>query len=147
MARKNAEAMFRILRDEWAERGIDLDEVARRAMALRIETPSWAYANCGTRFGVVKDPAAPRTAYEKISDAAQVQKFTGITPAVAVHVLWDAVPDWSDLQKHAVREEREALPREVRALPGAVSRAARVAAQDLESRITDGPPGGRGDPP
>src|SRR5262245_52254833 len=101
MARKNAEAMFRILQEEWAEKGVDLDGVAKKCMALRIETPSWAYANCGTRFGVVKDPAAPRDAYEKVADAAQVHKFTGITPAVAVHVLWDAVPDWSDLQRHA----------------------------------------------
>lgn len=104
MARRSDEALFRILKEDWGERGIDLEDVARRAMALRIETPSWAYANCGTRFGVVKDPAAPRTAYEKVSDAAQVQKFTGITPAVAVHALWDAVPDWKDLQRHAVRE-------------------------------------------
>ena len=102
MARKNAEAMFRILQDEWAEKGIDLDDVAKKCMALRIETPSWAYANCGTRFGVVKDPAAPRDAYEKVADAAQVHKVTGITPAVAVHVLWDSVPDWTDLQRHAV---------------------------------------------
>jgi L-rhamnose isomerase/sugar isomerase len=102
MARKRAEAMFRILAEEWGERGIDLDDVAKKSMSLRIETPSWAYANCGTRFGVVKDPAAPRDAYEKVADAAQVHKFTGITPAVAVHVLWDSVPDWNDLQRHAV---------------------------------------------
>lgn len=102
MPRKNAEAQFRILKEEWGERGIDLDGVASKAMALRIETPSWAYANCGTRFGVVKDPAAPRDAYEKVADAAQVHRFTGVTPAVAVHVLWDAVPDWTDLQRHAV---------------------------------------------
>jgi L-rhamnose isomerase/sugar isomerase len=101
---RRAEGVFKILKEEWSEKGIDLDGVARKAMELRIETPSWAYANCGTRFGVVKDPAAPRSAYEKVSDAAQVQKFTGITPAVAVHVLWDAVPDWADLQKHAVAE-------------------------------------------
>jgi len=102
MSRRTTEARYRLLRDEWGEKGIDLDAVARQAMALKIETPSWAYANCGTRFGVVKDPAAPRDAYEKVSDAAQVHKVTGITPAVAVHVLWDNVPDWSDLQRHAV---------------------------------------------
>src|SRR5262245_13925119 len=93
--------MYEALREEWGKRGIDVDDVGRRAMALRIETPSWAYANCGTRFGVVKDPAAPRDAYEKVSDAAEVHRFTGITPAVAVHALWDAVPDWADLAKHA----------------------------------------------
>lgn len=102
--RKSIEAHYGLLKEQWGEKGIDLDSVARRAMALKIETPSWAYANCGTRFGVVKDLAAPRDAYEKISDAAQVHKVTGITPAVAVHVLWDSVPDWSDLQKHAVAQ-------------------------------------------
>ena len=102
MPRKSLEAHYSILKDQWAEKGIDLDAVARQAMALEIETPSWAYANCGTRFGVVKDPAAPRNAYEKVADAAQVHKFTGITPAVAVHILWDSVPDWADLQRHAV---------------------------------------------
>ncbi|HYE99960.1 MAG TPA: sugar isomerase, partial [Planctomycetota bacterium] len=99
-----SDAHFELLREAWAGKGIDLDEVARKAMALRIETPSWAYANCGTRFGVVKDPAAPRTPYEKVSDAAQVHRFTGITPAVAVHVLWDTVPDWADLARHAKAE-------------------------------------------
>jgi L-rhamnose isomerase/sugar isomerase len=101
MVPKNLEKRYGLLKEEWEERGIDLDAVAKKAMALKIETPSWAYANCGTRFGVVKDPAAPRNAYEKVSDAAQVQRHTGITPAVAVHVLWDAVPDWADLQRHA----------------------------------------------
>lgn len=101
MSRKRLEAHYEILKEQWAERGVDLDAVARKAMALRIETPSWAYANCGTRFGIVKDPAAPRDPYEKVADAAQVHKFTGITPAVAVHVLWDSVPDWSGLQRHA----------------------------------------------
>ncbi len=104
MARKTLEAHYAILREQWGEKGIDLDAVARKAMALRIETPSWAYANCGTRFGIVKDPAAPRDPYEKVADAAQVHKFTGITPAVAVHVLWDSVPDWSGLQRHATEQ-------------------------------------------
>ncbi len=102
MSRKGIEAIFGAMAEEWGAKGIDLREVGRKAMALRIETPSWAYANCGTRFGVVKDPAAPRDAYEKVADAAQVHAFTGITPAVAVHVLWDRVPDWADLQRHAV---------------------------------------------
>ncbi len=101
MKAKHAEAMFKIMEEQWGEKGVDLRAVAQKAMQLRVETPSWAYANCGTRFGVIKDPAAPRDAYDKVADAAQVHKFTGITPAVAVHVLWDRVPSWKDLQKHA----------------------------------------------
>jgi L-rhamnose isomerase/sugar isomerase len=101
MASKNPRALLRLLEEEWGEKGIDLGAVARKAMALRLETPSWAYANCGTRFGIVRDPAAPRDAYEKVADAAQVHRVTGITPAVAIHVLWDRVPDWEDLARHA----------------------------------------------
>jgi L-rhamnose isomerase/sugar isomerase len=104
MSKLHAEGMFKIMADQWAEKGIDLKQVAKKAMEIRIETPSWAYANCGTRFGIVKDPAAPRDAFEKVSDAAQVHKFTGITPAVAVHVLWDRVDDWRKLQHHAQAE-------------------------------------------
>ncbi len=104
MSWNTAEAVYRAMAEEWGAKGIDLREVARKAMALRIETPSWAYANCGTRFGIVKDPAAPRDAFEKVADAAQVHRFTGITPAVAVHVLWDRVPDWKGLQRHAVEK-------------------------------------------
>jgi L-rhamnose isomerase/sugar isomerase len=102
MVRSGVEAIYKAMAEDWGARGIDLRQVARKSMALRIETPSWAYANCGTRFGVVRDPAAPRDAYEKVADAAEVHRFTGITPAVAVHVLWDSVPDWADLQRHAV---------------------------------------------
>jgi L-rhamnose isomerase/sugar isomerase len=104
MSRKNAQALYRLQKEEWAGRKIDLDGVGQKAMELEIETPSWAYANCGTRFGVVKDPAAPRDAYEKVADAAQVHAVTGITPAVAVHVLWDTVPDWKDLGRHARKQ-------------------------------------------
>jgi L-rhamnose isomerase/sugar isomerase len=102
MSSKKAEAMFKILQEQWGEKGIELKQVAKKAMELKVETPSWAYANCGTRFGIVKDPAAPRDAFEKVADAAQVHRFTGITPAVAVHVLWDRVPDWKKLAKHAL---------------------------------------------
>jgi L-rhamnose isomerase/sugar isomerase len=102
MLRSGVGSIFRAMTEDWGAKGVDLREVARKSMALRIETPSWAYANCGTRFGVVRDPAAPRDAYEKVADAAEVHRFTGITPAVAVHVLWDRVPDWADLQRHAV---------------------------------------------
>jgi L-rhamnose isomerase/sugar isomerase len=56
---------------------------------FRIEVPSWAFSNTGTRFGKFLQPAAASTIAEKLSDAGQVHHFTGCCPTVAVHVLWD----------------------------------------------------------
>ena len=53
-----------------------------------IELPSWAFGNSGTRFRVFSSPGVPRTPFEKIEDAAQVHKFTGIAPSVALHYPW-----------------------------------------------------------
>ncbi len=66
-----------------------------------IETPSWAYGNSGTRFKVFAQPGVPRDPYEKISDAAQVHKYTAAAPAVAMHIPWDKVDDYAKLAKHA----------------------------------------------
>src|SRR6201992_1858099 len=69
--------------------------------AQQIELPSWAFANTGTRFKVFGQPGVPRTAREKIDDAAQVHQFTGVAPTVALHIPWDQVSDYGDLAKHA----------------------------------------------
>ncbi|GII30827.1 L-rhamnose isomerase [Planotetraspora mira] len=66
-----------------------------------IETPSWAYANSGTRFKVFAQEGVPRDPYEKLADAAQVHAFTGVAPTVALHIPWDKVEDYSDLARHA----------------------------------------------
>ncbi|HLI01015.1 MAG TPA: L-rhamnose isomerase [Acidimicrobiales bacterium] len=66
-----------------------------------LETPSWAYGNSGTRFKVFTQEGAARDAFEKIEDAAQVHRFTGVTPSVAVHIPWDRVDDYEKLAKHA----------------------------------------------
>jgi L-rhamnose isomerase/sugar isomerase len=67
----------------------------------RIELPSWAFGNSGTRFKVFGQPGVPRDPYEKIADAAQVHAFTGVAPSVALHIPWDAVGDYADMAKHA----------------------------------------------
>ena len=67
----------------------------------RIELPSWAFGNSGTRFKVFAQKGVPRTPYEKVADAAQVHRFTGIAPSVALHIPWDKVEDYGDLARHA----------------------------------------------
>jgi L-rhamnose isomerase / sugar isomerase len=68
----------------------------------RIETPSWAFGNTGTRFKVFAQPGVPRTPHEKVDDAAQVHAFTGVAPSVAVHIPWDKVDDYAALAAYAV---------------------------------------------
>lgn len=67
----------------------------------KIELPSWAFGNSGTRFRVFTTAGTPRTPFEKISDAAQVHKYTGLAPSVALHIPWDRVDSYETLRKHA----------------------------------------------
>ncbi|MBB5077072.1 L-rhamnose isomerase [Nonomuraea endophytica] len=76
-------------------------DIRPRLREQRIETPSWAYGNSGTRFKVFAQPGVPRDPYEKLADAAQVHRFTGIAPSVALHIPWDKVDDYADLRRHA----------------------------------------------
>lgn len=74
-----------------------LDILARQ----EIEVPSWAFGNTGTRFRVFGQPGVPRDPFEKISDAAQVHKYSGLAPRVALHIPWDKVPNFQDLKSYA----------------------------------------------
>src|SRR4029078_4080764 len=67
----------------------------------RIELPWCAFGNSGTRFKVFAQRGVPRDPYEKVADAAQVNRFTGIAPTVALHIPWDRVDDYADLARHA----------------------------------------------
>jgi L-rhamnose isomerase / sugar isomerase len=75
--------------------------IKQRLRIQRIETPSWAYGNSGTRFKVFAQPGVPRTVEEKIDDAAQVHAFTGVAPSVALHIPWDRVADYAKLADYA----------------------------------------------
>ena len=67
----------------------------------QIELPSWAFANSGTRFRVFPQPGVPRDPFEKIADAAQVHRYTGVAPIVSLHIPWDRVEDYTKLAEHA----------------------------------------------
>ncbi|MBV8552767.1 MAG: sugar isomerase [Acidobacteriaceae bacterium] len=67
----------------------ETEKVFRALETLRIELPSWGFANTGTRFGKFLQPAAATSLEEKFSDAGQVHALTGACPTMALHVLWD----------------------------------------------------------
>jgi L-rhamnose isomerase/sugar isomerase len=73
---------------------------------FQIEIPSWGFANTGTRFGKFVQAAAASTIEEKFADAAQVNRLTGVTPTVALHVLWDLPNGMSDVPVVAGLERR-----------------------------------------
>jgi L-rhamnose isomerase/sugar isomerase len=81
----------------------DLTAVKDALKHHEIELPSWAFGNSGTRFKVFGQPGVPRNAFEKADDAAQVHKFTGVAPKMAVHIPWDKVDDYEALAAHAKR--------------------------------------------
>jgi L-rhamnose isomerase/sugar isomerase len=82
----------------------DTASVKAALATQRIELPSWAFGNSGTRFKVFAQPGVPRTPQEKLDDAAKVHEFTGAAPTVALHIPWDRTDDYAALAKHA--EER-----------------------------------------
>ncbi len=68
---------------------MDRDKLFKLLDEFAIETPSWGYADTGTRFGKFFQAAAASTIDEKLQDAGVVHKYTACCPTVAVHVLWD----------------------------------------------------------
>ncbi|MYS22393.1 L-rhamnose isomerase / sugar isomerase, partial [Streptomyces sp. DvalAA-14] len=77
------------------------EEVKSVLRAQKIELPSWAFGNSGTRFKVFAQQGVPRDPFEKIADAARVHAHTGVAPSVALHIPWDAVDDWAALGRAA----------------------------------------------
>ena len=85
------------LAERLAERGIDVNDVKTKLKQQHIETPSWAFTDSGTRFHVFHWPGAARTVFEKIADAAYINRLTGVAPSIALHIPWDKTDDWDAL--------------------------------------------------
>ena len=83
-----------------------LDLAARALDSFQIEIPSWGFANTGTRFGKFVQAAAASTIEEKFADAAEVNRLTGVTPTLALHVLWDLPNGIGDVPEVKALERR-----------------------------------------
>jgi L-rhamnose isomerase/sugar isomerase len=84
---------FNLLADSLTRQGLDVSNIKAALKKQKIETPSWGYANSGTRFKNFMWPGAAQTTREKIDDAALVHMMTGIAPSVAIHIPWDVPED------------------------------------------------------
>lgn len=87
------QAAYQLLAESLTAQGIDVERVKANIKAHRIETPSWGYANSGTRFKAFPWPGAAVTTRQKLDDAAMVHKMTGAAPTVAIHIPWDKPED------------------------------------------------------
>jgi L-rhamnose isomerase / sugar isomerase len=96
-----SDSAYTLFVQQQSDRGIDVEQVKTRLKALKVETPSWGYGDSGTRFKVFKQVGVPRNPFEKLDDAAQVHRLTGICPSVALHIPWDKVDDYDQLKQHA----------------------------------------------
>ena len=83
-----------------------LDRVALALDAFHIEIPSWGFANTGTRFGKFVQAAAASTIEEKFADASEINRLTGVTPTMALHVLWDLPNGVEDVPEVRALERR-----------------------------------------
>ena len=95
---------YDLLKEKASEKGLELESIKNRLKQQAIETPSWGYANSGTRFQAFPWPGAAVTTRQKLDDAAMVHRMTGIAPSVALHIPWD-VPEDGDYG--AMREYAE----------------------------------------
>src|SRR5579883_1329928 len=89
------------MNDSLGKQNRDIEAVLEKIQAFTIETPSWGYGDSGTRFKVFHWPGAATTLREKLDDAAEVQRVTGICPSVAIHIPWDKEDDWQAVKEYA----------------------------------------------
>lgn len=86
-------ASYQILAEVLTSQGFDLEGIKERVKQHHIETPSWGYANSGSRFKAFPWPGAATTTQQKLDDAAMVHRMTGIASTVALHIPWDKPED------------------------------------------------------
>ena len=87
------QAAYDVLAESLNKQDINIEAVKTALKNQHIETPSWGYANSGTRFKAFPWPGAAVTTPQKLADAAMVHKMTGIAPSVALHIPWDRPED------------------------------------------------------
>ena len=70
--------------------GIEVEEVKRKLSEFKVQVPTWVFGSFGGgRFSGYIPPGAATNVFEKFDDAAMVNKLTGLTPKVSIHVGWD----------------------------------------------------------
>ena len=82
-----------------ARRGLDIEELTRRAQSFAVAVPSWGVGTGGTRFARFAGRGEPRNVFEKLLDCGVIHQLTQATPTVSLHFPWDKVNDAKELRE------------------------------------------------
>jgi L-rhamnose isomerase/sugar isomerase len=82
-------------------RGINIEEIKKKAAAFKLAIPSWGTSTGGTRFGVFSGKGEPRNINEKLQDCAAVRQLNPVAGSVSLHIPWDIPEDPDALKKEA----------------------------------------------
>ena len=91
------EHLGRVLR----RRGLEIEDLVKRAQAFKVAVPSWGLGTGGTRFARFPGPGEPRDIFEKLEDCGTVFKLVRSTPAVSLHIPWDKPESPAELRRFA----------------------------------------------
>jgi L-rhamnose isomerase/sugar isomerase len=92
---------YAALGEALARRGVAIDELKRRASTFTVAVPSWGVGTGGTRFARFPGEGEPRHIFDKLDDCAVINRLTGATPRVSLHIPWDKVSDYRELREKA----------------------------------------------
>jgi L-rhamnose isomerase/sugar isomerase len=92
-----------------AKQSTETERVWAALDGFRIELPSWGFANTGTRFGKFVQPGAATTIAERFADAGEVNRLTGASPTIALHVLWDLPNGTADVAEIRKLESKHGI--------------------------------------
>jgi L-rhamnose isomerase / sugar isomerase len=86
---KDLKRDYESLGDRLARRGINIDAVKAKVATYGVAIPSWGVGTGGTRFARFPGAGEPRHIFDKLDDCGVIQKLTGATPTVSLHIPWD----------------------------------------------------------
>ena len=81
-----------------SRRGIDIDDILKKAMKFAVAVPSWGAGTGGTRFARFPGKAEPRNIFEKLEDCAVINQLVRVTGEVSPHFPWDVVDDMGEVK-------------------------------------------------
>ena len=84
-----------------ARRGIEIESITAAVGRFTVAIPSWGVGTGGTRFARFAGPGEPRNVFEKLEDCAVINRLSGATPTVSLHLPWDHADDLPALKEQA----------------------------------------------
>ncbi len=102
----NATTDYEALGERLSRRGVDIQAITDKVAAFGVAVPSWGVGTGGTRFARFPGMGEPRDIFDKLDDCGVINRLTGATPSVSLHIPWD-IASADDLrakaQQHGLR--------------------------------------------